>query len=113
MLGSDFPVEPANPFAGIYAAVTRRRPDTGVAGPPGGSSGWCVDEALDFDQALAGFTEAPARGAFLEGLAGKIEKGFWADWVVLDKKLEDMNIEDVRSVRVKETWVGGKRVFVR
>lgn len=113
VLGSDFPVEPANPFAGIYAAVTRRRPDTGIAGPPGSDGGWCVDEALDFDQALAGFTEAPARGAFLEGSAGRIQSGFWADWIVLDSKLEDVPVGEVRNIKVKETWVGGRKVFDR
>lgn len=113
VLGSDFPVEPANPFGGIYAAVTRRKPDTGVAGPPESSEGWCVGEALDIEQALYGFTAAPARGAFLENLSGAIEKGKWADWIVLDDKLEDMDVDDIRRVRVRETWVGGRRVFKR
>jgi predicted amidohydrolase YtcJ len=113
VLGSDFPVEPANPFGGIYAAVTRRKPDTGTAGPPGSTDGWCVDEALDMEQALEGFTRTPARGAFLEDVAGSIEKGKWADWIVLDDKVEEMDVDDVRRVRVKETWVGGQRVFKR
>jgi predicted amidohydrolase YtcJ len=114
VLGSDFPVEPADPFAGIYAAVTRRKPDTGTAGPPPGSGeGWCVDEALDVEQALEGFTRAPARGAFLEGFAGTIEKGKWADWIVLDERVEEMDVDEVRRVRVGETWVGGRRVFRR
>lgn len=113
VLGSDFPVEPANPFGGIYAAVTRRRPDTGTAGPAGSGEGWCTEEALDLEQALHGFTVAPARGAFLEEVAGRIETGMWADWIVLDQRLEDMDVDDIRRVRVRETWVGGKRVFKR
>ena len=119
VLGSDFPVEPADPFGGIYAAVARRRPDTGVAGPQPGSGkegegeGWCTGEALDLEQALHGFTAAPARGAFLEEVAGAIEKGKWADWIVLDERLEEMGVDDIRRVRVRETWVGGRRVFKR
>jgi predicted amidohydrolase YtcJ len=113
VLGSDFPVEPANPFGGIYAAVTRRKPDTGVAGPPGNDEGWCTEEALSLEQALHGFTAAPARGGFMEKVAGKIETGMWADWIVLDERLEDMDVDEIRRVRVRETWVGGKRVFKR
>lgn len=114
VLGSDFPVEPADPFGGIYAAVTRRRPDTGTAGPPGGGGeGWCTGEALDLEQALHGFTVAPARAAFLEEVAGRIEKGTWADWIVLDERLEDMDVDEIRRLRVRETWVGGKMVFKR
>jgi len=115
VLGSDFPVEPANPFGGIYAAVTRRKPDTGTAGPVGGSGdeGWCTEEALDLEQALHGFTAAPARAGFMEEVAGRIEKGMWADWIVLDERLEDLDVDDIRRVRVRETWVGGKRVFKR
>lgn len=113
VLGSDFPVEPANPFAGMYAAVTRRRPNTGVAGPPGSSGAWCANETLQFDQALTGFTEAPARGAFLDKSAGRIAYGFWADWIVLDDKLEAMDVDALRTIKVKETWVGGKRVYSR
>ncbi|MEQ9463290.1 MAG: amidohydrolase [Haliea sp.] len=58
-LGSDFPVEPANPWLGIHAAVTRQR--RGL--PPGG---WQPQEALTLGQALHGFTLAAARAGFAE-----------------------------------------------
>ncbi|GAP83212.1 putative amidohydrolase 3 [Rosellinia necatrix] len=115
VLGSDFPVEPADPFQGIYAAVTRRSPRTG-RGPPDAAEphdGWHAEEALDLDQAVRGFTEGPAYGAFLEGRAGAIRPGAFADWVVLDRPLEETDVEDLRSLRVRETWVAGKRVYSR
>jgi predicted amidohydrolase YtcJ len=112
VLGSDFPVEPANPFGGIYAAVTRRRPDTGTAGPDG-TEGWCEEEALTLEQAIEGFTVAPARAGFMESTAGRVGKGNWADWVVLDERLEDLEVDEIRRVRVRETWVGGRRVYKR
>lgn len=112
VLGSDFPVEPPNPFEGIYAAVTRKNPHTG-RGPDDGPDGWHVEEALNLDQALEGFTKGAARGAFLEGRAGVIQEGAFADWVVLDQPLEDVDVEDLRNVKARETWVGGTRVFVR
>ncbi|KAF3023657.1 hypothetical protein E8E14_013361 [Neopestalotiopsis sp. 37M] len=112
ILGSDFPVEPPDPFQGIYAAMTRRSPHTG-RGTEDQPDGWYADETLTLDEALRGFTEAPAYGAFLKGKAGVIQEGAFADWVVLDKPLEETNVEDLRSYRVRETWVAGKRVFRR
>jgi len=112
ILGSDFPVEPADPLHGIYAAVTRRDPRTGK-GKDGADEGWYVEEALNMSAALAGFTTAPARGAFLEGKAGLIEEGAWADWVVLDVPFDDMHPEDLLTTKVRETWVGGKMVYKR
>ncbi|KAI0386852.1 amidohydrolase family-domain-containing protein [Hypomontagnella monticulosa] len=112
VLGSDFPVEPPNPFQGIYAAVTRRSPHTGK-GTDDSPDGWYTDEALDLDQAIRGFTEGPAYGGFTKGKTGIIKPGAYADWVVLDKPLESTDIEDFRSLKVRETWVAGKRVYSR
>lgn len=112
VLGSDFPVEPPNPFQGIYAAVTRRNPHTGQ-GTDDSPRGWHTDEALSLNQAIHGFTYGPAHGAFMDGKAGVIQSGAFADWIVLDKPLEGMGIEDLRSLKVRETWVGGKKVYPR
>jgi predicted amidohydrolase YtcJ len=112
VLGSDFPVEPPNPFAGIYAAVLRKNPQT-TPGTTGGGDGWHTEEALTLQQALSGFTTAPARGAFLEGQAGVIQAGAFADWIVLDVSPENMDAEDLRHIKVRETWVGGRLVYSR
>ncbi|TDZ26876.1 putative amidohydrolase YtcJ [Colletotrichum orbiculare MAFF 240422] len=112
ILGSDFPVEPPNPFQGIYAAVTRKSPHTGY-GVNGTTDGWHTEEALSLDEALLGFTKGPAFGAFMDGRAGVIKEGALADWVVLDEPLENLDLDDLRDLRVKETWVGGKQVYQR
>ncbi|OTB07089.1 hypothetical protein M426DRAFT_54226 [Hypoxylon sp. CI-4A] len=112
VLGSDFPVEPPNPFQGIYAAVTRRSPHTG-RGTEDSPDGWYTNEALDLDQAIRGFTEGPAYGGFTEGKTGVIKPGAYADWIVLDAPLEKMDVEELRSLIVRETWVGGKKVYDR
>ncbi|KAL2162418.1 hypothetical protein VTH06DRAFT_7331 [Thermothelomyces fergusii] len=112
VLGSDFPVEPPNPWEGVYAAVTRKNPHTGT-GPPGHEDGWHLDEALTVEQALDGFTRSVARGAFMDGQAGVIAEGAFADWVVLDEDIMAVEAEKIRKLRVRETWVGGKRVYAR
>ncbi|KAI1500770.1 amidohydrolase family-domain-containing protein [Biscogniauxia marginata] len=111
-LGSDFPVEPPDPFQGIYAAVTRRSPHTG-RGIAGDGDGWHAEEALTLDQAVRGFTEGPAYAGFTAGKTGVIRRGAYADWVVLDRPLEEMDVEELRSLRVRETWVGGRKVYSR
>ncbi|KAH7092601.1 amidohydrolase family-domain-containing protein [Paraphoma chrysanthemicola] len=112
VLGSDFPVEPPNILEGIYAAMTRRSPRTGLD-PSGGKAGWYPEETISLTEALKGFTLNPAYGAHLEGKAGVIDVGAYADWVVLDEPLESMDIEALLTATVRETWVGGKRVYKR
>lgn len=111
-LGSDFPVEPPNPFEGIYAAVTRRNPHTGK-GPSAADPdlGFLPDEILSLRETLLGFTRSPAYAAFLEAKAGVIREGAFADWVVLDEPLDRLSFEDLRTLKVKETWVAGRRVY--
>ncbi|TAQ86172.1 hypothetical protein B7494_g5503 [Chlorociboria aeruginascens] len=112
VLGSDFPVEPPNPFHGMYAAVTRLSPATGTS--PSGDGGWHPEEALSVVQAFLGFTRNAAYGWFQEERTGAIEVGKWADWIVVDRDIgADETGHDLRNVQVLETWVGGKKVFER
>ncbi|KAK3955172.1 amidohydrolase family-domain-containing protein [Pseudoneurospora amorphoporcata] len=115
VLGSDFPVEPPNPFEGMYAAVTRKNPHTGK-NADGGDEGWYTEEALSLDEALSGFTKGVAGGMFTEGKTGVIREGAFADWVVLDEPLVLAaldNGEGLRKIKVRETWVGGRKVYDR
>jgi predicted amidohydrolase YtcJ len=106
LLGSDFPVEPPSPLRGIYAAVTRLDPDTGTS--PHGKGGWHPEQKLTFHEALDGFTRNSAYGAFQEAMGGSIEVGKWADWVVVE---EIGNGIEMGEGLVRQTWVGGKKVF--
>jgi len=112
VFGSDFPVEPISIFEGLYAAVTRRNPRTGL-GADGKKNGWYDSETVTLEDALDGFTVNPAYAAFLEGKAGVIQSGAYADWVVLDEALETLDVEALRNVKVRETWVGGRLVYRR
>jgi hypothetical protein len=111
VLGSDFPVEPPNPFQGMYAAIARRSPHTGAGPPESEGEGFLDGEALNVSEALRGFTVGPAWGAFLDGKAGVIREGAFADWVVIDRPWEEVQVDDLRSFKVLETWVGGRRVY--
>jgi predicted amidohydrolase YtcJ len=106
VFGSDCPVESPNPFLGIHAAVTRRRPD-GAPGP----DGWFPDERLDFGQALECYTTGPAYAAGLENWTGKLATGYVADLIVLKQHLHDVPSQDLHKVQPAATMVDGKWVF--
>ena len=103
--GSDAPLESPDPFIGIHAAVTRQIPD----GQPAG--GWRPQEAVTFQQALAAYTIGAARAAFAEDKVGTLEKGKWADFLLLDRDPFAVPSEELWRVKVLTTFVGGQVVF--
>jgi predicted amidohydrolase YtcJ len=106
VFGSDCPVESPNPFLGIHAAVTRRRPD----GAPG-ADGWFPDQRLDFVQALENYTTGPAYAAGLEDRSGKLAEGYQADLVLLKQCLHDVASQDLHTVQPAATMLDGEWVF--
>jgi len=105
--GSDFPVEPANPFYGLHAAVTRQSRD-GL--PPGG---WRMAEAMTTPQAFAAFTTDAAFANHAEDKVGTLTPGKWADFIITDRDPFAIAPGDVWRTQVDETFVAGKRVFRR
>lgn len=104
-LGSDFPVEPANPFYGLHAAVTRQDRQ---GQPPGG---WRADQALTLQQALAGFTLDAAFAGNAENRVGTLVPGHWADFILIDRDPFAIAPAELFQVQVEETWLAGKRVY--
>lgn len=105
--GSDFPVEPANPFYGLHAAVTRQDRQNQ---PPGG---WRPQEALTLQQALAGFTTDAAWAGGMDGKVGSLQEGAYADFLLLDRDPFTIAPAELPQVMVEESWLDGRRVFVR
>ncbi|NLG97439.1 MAG: amidohydrolase [Chloroflexi bacterium] len=104
--GSDAPVESPNPFLGIHAAVTRRRPD----GSPS-EEGWYSHQRLSLEEALQGFTVGPAYAAGLENKLGRLAPGFFADLIVLDIDPFTLPVEDLHCLKPSATMVGGEWVW--
>jgi predicted amidohydrolase YtcJ len=103
--GSDFPVESANPFFGLYSAVTRQDHD---GRPPGG---WHREQAMTRVEALRAFTLDAAYAEHAEKTLGTLEPGKWADFILVDRDYFKVPARDIWKTRVLETWVGGKRVY--
>lgn len=104
-LGTDFPVEKVNPMLTLYAAVSRK--DT--EGYP--ENGFQPQNALSREEALRGMTIWAAYGAFEEDEKGSLEKGKYADFIVLNEDLMSIEIEKVPEVEVQMTFIDGELVY--
>ena len=103
--GSDFPVELADPFFGLHAAVTRQDHDNQPAG------GWYPAEAMTKVEALRSFTLDAAYAAGQEATLGSIEPGKWADFIVLDQNPFQQAPARLWQQRVLVTYIAGKPVY--
>ncbi len=106
-LGSDFPVERADPLLGFYAALTRQD----VAGQPPG--GWHPEERLTREEALRGFTLDAAHSLFLDEELGSLEVGKRADLVVFAADPMHAEPAEIPSIAVDLTVVDGEIVYER
>lgn len=102
---SDAPVEDINPFLGISCAVTRS--------VPGDKSGKCLaaEEGLSVYQAVSMYTGNAAWCTGQEKVRGTISVGKYADFVVLDQDIFEMEPEEIYKIQVQRTVLGGNTVF--
>jgi predicted amidohydrolase YtcJ len=105
IMGSDWPVEPMNPFVIMQTGLTRQTPD---AQPTGG---FFPQQALTLDQMLAGYTRNAAYSEFMEDRLGTLEPGKLADMIVLSQDLYKVPPTSVGKTTVLLTIVGGKIVW--
>jgi predicted amidohydrolase YtcJ len=99
--GSDAPVEELDPLAGIRAGV-RRTIDERPA--------WHEEQCLTVDQALVASTVNPAFLSGDERRRGKLLPGYVADLVVLSRDPLDCPPDELETVEVVATMVGGRWV---
>jgi len=103
--GSDWPVVPTpNPWPGIEAMVTRA--------DPAGSSDATLwhEQAVDLATAIRIFTLNGAVANKAGDKSGSLEVGKDADFIVLDRNIFEVPIEDVGETRVLMSVVGGNLV---
>lgn len=103
--GSDFPVESANPFYGLYAAMARQDHDNWPDG------GWYTDQRMTREEALACFTVDAASVVGMHNEVGTLAVGRWADYVVIDRDILSVPMEEVWQTRALQTVVGGETVY--
>jgi predicted amidohydrolase YtcJ len=104
-LGTDFPVEDISPFKTFFAAVARQD----SKGFP--KDGFQKENALTREETLKGMTIWAAYSNFEENEKGSLEKGKFADFIILDNDIMKCKLEEVLKTKVLTTYINGERVF--
>ncbi len=68
---------------------------------------------MTLTEALRCFTLDAAYAGHQEKSLGSLEKGKWADFIVIDQDLFQIPARDIHKVTVRQTWVAGRQVFER
>lgn len=101
--GTDLPVEEINPFQGIYLAVTRRNlKKTKI---------YNNHQFIKVDQAIDAYTIGSSYQEFMENKKGRLETGYFADFIIVDRNIFEIPLEEMIQTKVLATYVGGKKVY--
>jgi predicted amidohydrolase YtcJ len=103
--GTDYDVEPISPFRGLYACVTRERPDGGP------KNGWEPQEKISLEDCIRAYTSGSAYAQFEEGKKGELKSGEYADFIILSNDLTKVPPAQFTKTRVLRTVVGGRTVY--
>ena len=102
--GTDTPVERVDPLASYYASVSRKMAN---------GERFYPEQRMTREEALRSYTLDAAYAAFEENEKGSFEVGKLADVVVLSKDLLSVAEEEIPSIEVLYTIVGGVVVYER
>lgn len=108
LFGSDAPVEVANPFFTLHAAVTRQDHQNQPA-----PDGWHPEQRLALAEALTAMTRNPASLLPEPSLTGCLQPGSAADMIVLQRDPFTMPSEDLWTLEPVMTIVAGRVVYSR
>ena len=102
--GSDAPVDEVEPLIGIYLAVSR-------GGPSNKLYRFSKSESIGLTDAIKMYSTNAAYAGHDEDKIGSIEQGKYADLIILDRRIN--NMEDLLDARVWMAIVDGKIVYER
>lgn len=105
--GSDFPIELANAFHGIHAAVTRQDRNNQP------EAGWIPEQAMSLEDTMRSFSIDAAWAAHQENSLGGLTPGKWADFILLDQDIYQIPAQDIWKTQVLETWLAGELVYIK
>ena len=103
--GSDWPVDPLNPWNEIMTAHTRFSAYTE------GNNFLGKDEAIPVAKSLRAHTMGSARQLGLGAKVGSLERGKSADIIVINQNPLKVDPKKIADTRVLRTIVGGKTVY--
>ena len=95
--------DPANPFIGIKSAVTRLAYDQSDTGQ---------DHRIDVTTAIMLYTKFAQEITRIPAV-GQLAVGYHADFIVLDKDILEISLDEIDTIRINQTYMGGNVVFER
>jgi predicted amidohydrolase YtcJ len=101
--GTDYPVESINPFRGLYAAITRQN--------EAGAQTFQPQEKISLNEAIYAYTQASAFAEFRERQKGRLEPGYLADLIVLDRDITTASPQQLLHTKALRTVVNGETVY--
>ena len=107
IFGSDAPVDTANPFIGIYAAVSRK-----PLGCAPDADSWVPDQRINLQEAFNAYSVWPAQSTGLGSKLGKLLPGYLADLIVLDKNPFLIDNSELPAIKPSGVMVNGKWHFL-
>ncbi len=105
VFGSDVPIEPLDPIAGIAAAVRRAKPKSKDVFYP--------KERITASEALSCFTAGPAIASGQQALLGYLLPGYLADFVILNQDITTVTANRIEDTEVLATFIGGSAKYLR
>ena len=102
-IGSRRSVNPYNPFLGMWITLKGQ--------PRYMTESLHPEQVLTRKQALRLYTLNNAYLSFEEKKKGSIEAGKLADYAILDRDIMRVELDEVKSTRVLQTYLGGKLVY--
>lgn len=103
--GTDYPVESIDPFRGLYAAITRQN--------EAGTRTYQPEQKLTIAEAIYAYTQGSAFAQFREKELGRLEPGYYADFVVLDRDITTAAPQQLLHTQVLHTILNGEIVYTR
>jgi len=101
--GTDYPVESINPFRGLYAAITRQNET--------GTQTFQPQEKISLNEAIYAYTQASAFAEFREHQKGRLEPGYLADLIVLNRDITTATPQQLLYTKVLRTIMNGETVY--
>ncbi len=90
----------------VYAAVTRGGCHEGIE-----LCRYTENEKVNVTDALHHYTYGSAYLLREEDELGKLEPGYLADFIIIDKDSLNIDEKELRNIKVLETYAGGQRVY--
>lgn len=102
---TDSPIESLSVMDNLHCAVNRQD----LNGYP--LEGYYPAQRVDRSTALDNATLVPAYASFEEDRKGRLQKGYYADLVVLSAPYFDVDASEIRNIKVEKTMINGRIIY--